>query len=71
MCDIHSVCVCVYLSVCVVVDVAGRDHMTDGICLRSHFLFYQQRQIHNLEEKQDVREIFTTLHSLNHVCEAD
>lgn len=39
---------CVYLSVSVVVDVAGRDHMTNGIGLRGHFLLHQQRQIHNL-----------------------
>lgn len=44
------VCVCTHLRVSVVVDVAGRDHMTDGIGLHCHFLLNQQRQIHNLEK---------------------
>lgn len=46
-------CVSVYLSVSVVVDVAGRDHVTDGISFRCHFLLYQERQIHNLGEWRD------------------
>lgn len=43
--------VCIYLNVCVVVDVAGRDHVTDGVTLGCHFLFHQQRQVHNLEKE--------------------
>lgn len=43
----------VHLCVCVVVDVAGGDHMTYWIGLYSHFLLNQQRQIHNLETDSD------------------
>lgn len=39
----------VHLCVCVVVDVAGGDHMTYWIGLHGHFLLNQERQIHNLE----------------------
>lgn len=42
--------VCMHLSMCVVVDVAGRDHMTDWISLCCHFLLHQERQIHDLNE---------------------
>lgn len=53
---ITFVCVCVHLSVSVVVDVTGRDHMTNGIGLHGHFLLNQQRQIHNLETENDRKE---------------
>lgn len=45
---------------CVVVDVAGRDHMTDRISLRCHFLFYQQRQIHDLENERNTDTLIRT-----------
>lgn len=32
----------------VVVDVAGGDHVADGVGLHSHLLLHQQGQIHNL-----------------------
>lgn len=41
--QIELVCVSAHLSVSVVVNVAGRDHMTDGTGLHGHFLLHQQR----------------------------
>lgn len=35
--------VCTHLSMSVILNVAGRDHMTDGIGLHSHFLLHQKR----------------------------
>ena len=68
------VCVCVYLCVSVVVDVAGRDHVTDGICLRCHFLLHQQRQIHNLEKnhrEKAVTDLITSYYHRTHKVARD
>lgn len=44
-----------HLWVRVVVDVAGRDHVTDWVGLHGHFLLHQQRQIHNLGTESHFR----------------
>lgn len=52
VCAQSDACENAYLGVCVVLDITGRDQVTDGIRFSGHFLFDQQRQIHNLKQKK-------------------